>query len=75
MFMRAFKGFVATVVAAGALGSTAAASHRALGVSNDATQAPTAPGSRRRPLVQHIEEGCRELPVAPVAPPAPANCS
>jgi hypothetical protein len=74
MLTRTFKGFIGLLVVVGAFGGTSVAvatvSHRS---STASTQAAPAPSARRRARI--IEEGCRELPVAPVVPPPPASCS
>jgi hypothetical protein len=80
MLMRTFKGVIGLLLVVGAFGGTSVAvatvSRRSSTVSTGAsTQAAPAPAARRRPRVVVVDEGCRELPVAPVVPPSPASCS
>jgi hypothetical protein len=76
MLGKRLEGFIAALVVAGALGGTSAAvatvSHRSASASSGAAPAARPPTRRRAP---RVDEGCRELPPAPVAPPPLASCS
>jgi hypothetical protein len=71
MLTRTFKGFIVLWLAAGAFGGPSAA---VATVSHVSRTVSTQAAPRRRPRVE-AEEGCRELPAAPVVPPPPASCS
>jgi hypothetical protein len=75
MLTRMFKGFIAVLVVAGALGGTSAAVATVSHHSSSVSPSAPAPAPRRRARQPRVEDGCRELPVAPVVPPPAASCS
>jgi hypothetical protein len=72
MLAMRFKGFVGALVVVGALGGASVAVATVSSRSSSVLAPATAARAHRRP---RVEEGCRELPVAPVTPPPPASCS
>jgi hypothetical protein len=80
MLDRTLKSLIAVLILAGALTGRSAATSRASHHSSTISRtsgAPTAESAaHRRQREQRTEEGCRELPAAPVSPPPPAaTCS
>jgi hypothetical protein len=72
MLGKTFKGLIAALVMAGALGGASAAVATVSQRPATSLSLPTHAPARRHP---RVEEGCRELPIAPVTPPPPASCS
>jgi hypothetical protein len=80
MLDRTLKSLIAVLLLAGALTGRSAATSRAGDHSSMISPTSAAPAAEsaahRRQREQHIEEGCRELPAAPLSPPPPvATCS
>ena len=79
MLDRTLKSLIAVLILAGTLTGRSSATSRAGYPSSTISRTSTTPAPEsavhRRQREQRIEEGCRELPAAPVSPAPPVACS